>query len=361
MKVAIVLSHASFVTINIAKSLEKVGLDTWIVASKKARFDYRGSKITWETYEKTILLPSILDNALLRQYAPFPLIPNLLETVEKLDVDIVNVHEYISPPTWLLSLRKGKWKTVLMQHGYGASHTRLPVRDRIYEFLARILLVRHIDGAVAEGLKAQDFLRGLGAKNVVPVPLPIDDGLFQVTRPYEEREPVVLFVGKADTGRRLHLLLRAMVEVRHSFKDARLMIIGDKGDLTHVVGRLDWVECLGPVPHHEMPRYYNLARVYADSVLREAGCGSSLEEALACGSPVVTTSESDFSFVWRDGSVGYVAKPDPRSLAKAIMECLRNGAELHAKCRETAVREFSHLSVGRRYLRLFEGLLHPTH
>jgi glycosyltransferase involved in cell wall biosynthesis len=360
MKAAIVLSHASFVTVNIARSLEKVGVDTWIVASRKARFDYRESRIKWETHRKTLLLPSILDNAVLRQYAPFPFIPSLVKTVEELNADIVNVHEYVSPPAWLLSRKRGKWKIVLTQHGYGLSQTRLPTRDRVYQFLARRVLMERIEGPVGIGLKSQAFLRKLGAKNAVVIPLPIDVELFDVTLPYEEREPLVLFVGKADTGRRLHLLLQAMVQVRQKFGSARLVVIGDKGDLSPLIGRIGWVEYLGPVPHHEMSKYYNRARVYADSVLREAGCGSSVEEALACGTPVVGTTEADFPFVWEDGSVGYLAKPEPGSLAKAIIYCLHNATELHARCRATALREFSHLSVGRRYLRLFEHLLSPT-
>ena len=357
MKVALVASHASFVTVNIARSLEKVGVDTWIVSSKKARLDYRRSKVEWETYEKTILLPSILDNNVLREYAPFPFIPNLSQTVEKLDLDIVNVHQYLSRPTWVLSRRKGKWKTVLTQHGYGVSQTRLPIRDRIYELLARRFLVKHIDGSVALGLKAKSFLQNLGSKNIVTVPLPIDDNLFDLSIPYEEREPIVLYIGKADTGRRLHLLLQAMIEVRRKFNTAELMVIGDRGNLTPLIEQLDWAQYVGPVPHYMMPRYYNLARVYADSVLREAGCGSTLEEALACGTPVVATAESDFPFVWGNGSVGYVVNPDALSLAKAVMKTLDNGAKMHARCRSTAQREFSYVSVGRRYLELFEELL----
>jgi glycosyltransferase involved in cell wall biosynthesis len=362
MKAALVPTHASFVTVNIARSLEKVGIDTWIVASKKARFDYRRSRIKWEIYGKTLLLPSILDNPILRQYAPFPLIPGLSEAVMKLDVDIVNTHEYVSPATWSLSRRKRrKWKVVLMQHGWGISETRLPIRDRIYQFLASKALIKHIDGSVAEGLKVEAFLRRLGARNIVTIPLPIDDNLFDLTTPYEQREPIVLFVGRADSGRRLHLLLQAMVEVRRIFKDAKLMVVGDNGDLSSLIEKLDWVEYTGPVSHYDMPRYYNVARVYADTVLREAGCGSTLEEALACGTPVVATEESDFAFPWRNGGVGYVVKPDSRSLAKAIIETLDNGAELHRECRNTAVREFSHLSVGKRYLSFFEQLLEIDH
>jgi glycosyltransferase involved in cell wall biosynthesis len=360
MKAAIVASHSSLVEISIAKTLERVGVDTWIVASDKARYEYRGSRIDWESHEKRLALPSILDNRLLRQWAPFPFIPNLSKTIRKLDADIVNVNEYNSLPTWVLSRGKRNWKTVLLQHGYGISQTRLPIRDTIYQSLARGTLMRHIDGFAALGLKARDFLQGLGAKNVAVIPVPIDDRHFDVTLPYEEREPIVLFVGKVDTSRRLQLLLHAMVEVRRKFTNTRLMVIGDKGDLSPAVARMDWVQYLGPVPHHEMPRYYNLAKVYADSVLREAGCGSTLEEALACGTPIVTTTESDFPFVWTDGSIGYVAKPDPRSLAKAIIESIRNDSKLHTRCRETAEREFSHLSVGRRYLRLFEQLLRDT-
>ena len=185
MRVGIICPYASFVEVNMARAFEKLGLETWIVKSHKRRFDYRQSKVKFETFDRTIEIPSILDHALLGQYAPFPIMPHLRATTKKLRVDIVNVSEYTSPPTWALSLRKGHWKTVLTQHGYGVRRT---FRDKMYMFLARKVMIRHLDGVVGLGARAQSFLQELSAANVRVIPNPIDTDAFCPRTPYNERE-----------------------------------------------------------------------------------------------------------------------------------------------------------------------------
>jgi glycosyltransferase involved in cell wall biosynthesis len=280
--------------------------------------------------------------------------PHLLNTIGKLDVNIVNVSEYVSPPTWLLSILKGKWKTVLTQHGYGKRQT---ARDQIYEYLTRKFLIARIDGFVGIGLRARQLLERLGARGVAVIPNPIDDTLFRYILPYHKREDLVLYVGKADTRRGLHLVLKAMENVRQKIEKAKLLIIGEEGNLSEQIRGRSWVRYLGPKPHLEMARYYNLAKVFVSAVPGEAGCGCALEEALACGTPVVGTTHLDFPFVWRDEEVGYMVNPDQTSLAEGIIKILQDGTRLHDRCRETAIREFGHLSVGRRYSKVFERVL----
>ncbi len=354
MKVAVVCTYASFVEVNVAEAFERVGIDAWIVRSAKPRVDYRGSRVIFESYGKTVELPSVLNNRLLGGYAPFPIVPNLVEAVKKLDVGIANVSENVSPETWLLSQRKGKCKIVLTQHAHGGHRG---VRDRIYDYLAPKLLIHRLDGFVGIGLRAKRFLESLGARNVNVIPNPIDDSLFKPISSYESRENVILFVGKVSRWRGLHLLLRAMREVRKRIDDAKLMIIGDAGDLSNYVARDKWIRYLGPRAHLEMPQYYNLARVFANPIAGEAGCGCASEEALACGTPVVGSTYLDFPFSWRNGEIGYLVKPDSNSFAEGIIQALRNGSELHRECRKIALREFSRESVGTRYLEVFEHLL----
>jgi glycosyltransferase involved in cell wall biosynthesis len=295
-----------------------------------------------------------MDSRFLGNYAPFPIVPNLTRTIGRLGVDIVSVSEYTSLPTWLFSMHKGGWKTVLTQHGYGRHHT---FRDHIYDYLTRKLLARRVDGFVAIGMRARRFLEELGARNVTVIPNPIDDTLFKPLLPYHERDNSVLFVGRADTRRRLHVVLNAIRDVRRRITNAKLLVIGDKGDMSSRLPRDGCMEYLGPKPHLDMPRYYNLARVFVSAVRGEAGCGCALEEALACGTPVIGTTDLDFPFPWKDGKVGYVVEPNQTGLARGIVQALQDGARLHGNCRDVAVKEFSRTSVGRRYSQVFEDVL----
>ena len=354
MRVAIISPYVSFVEVNMAAALEKHGIDCWIITSEKPRFDYRRSAIAFETWSKTIELPSVLDNRLLGNYAPFPILPNLSTIVRRLNVDIVNTSEYPSFPTWLLSIVKKGWKTVLTQHGLGIRHT---FRDLVYEYGAQKLLISRIDAFAALGLRGREFLERLGARDVAVIPNPIDETVFRPVSPYEDREDLVLFVGRVDTRRRLDLLLNAMREVKQQIATAKLLVIGDEGNLSMRLPRDDWLKYLGPRSHLEMPRYYNLAKVLVDPVRGEAGCGCAVEESLACGTPIVGTTDLDFPFDWRDGEVGYLVEPNKADLTMAIIQALENGTKLHANCRELGVREFGLSSVGAKYSQVFEHVL----
>lgn len=354
MRVAQVLPYSSFVEVNMCRAFERVGIDAWIVTSDKPHFRYRRTGIKFEKYHKTIELPCLEEHIFLKGYAPSPIIPNLLRTVENLNVDIVIVHEHIAITTWLLTAFKKRWKTILTEHGNEASWTRK--RDKIYTYLAKKILVPRIDGFVAIALRTKRFLESIGARNVSIIPNPVDCSLFKPYVSYEDRENIVLYVGAIDTRRGLHILLKAMRKV----KGAQLWVIGGKGNLSHLIERKkDRVKNLGAIPHIEMPKYYNLAKVFVHPYPFKgvAGCGCALSEALACGTPIVGTEQLDFPFIWRDGEIGYLARTDPISLAEAIVKTLNYGNELHRNCRRIALREFSHESVGKRYLEVFKQIL----
>jgi glycosyltransferase involved in cell wall biosynthesis len=356
MRVAVALPYASFVEVNMCKAFEKVGMNCWFITSSRQRFDQRGTGIRFEGFAKTLELPCLVDNSILMQYCPFPLMPNLVNTVRDLNVDIVSVSEHISPTTWLLSLLKDGWKTILTEHG----HAWDSVRDRMYNFSARELLVPRIDGFTGIGLKAAHFLETLGARQVSIIPNPIDCELFNTSLRYEDRHNIVLYVGKVDSSRGLDFLLRAMKIVKKQIRDVKMWIIGAHGNLSPYVKTDSLFSYIGTKSHLEMPLYYNQAKVFVDPCpsYKRAGCGCALSEALACGTPVVGTEHLDFPFVWNDGKVGFVArKIAPSSLATAIINTLENGDRMQANCRKFAVKEFGYENVGEKYLELFKQVL----
>ena len=352
LKVAVVLPYNSFVEVNMCKAFEKAGIDCWFITSDRERLDYRGTGTKFEKYAKTLQLPTVLDNGLLMQYAPFPITPKLVDTVRSLSVDVVNVSEHISPATWLFSIYKKGWKTVLTQHG----EVYKKPRDRVYNLLTKRALIPRLDGFVGIALKTKAFLEKIGAQNVKVIPNPIDCDLFKPEIEYEKRENIVLFVGRADTWRKLDLLLRAMKIVKHKMKEALLWIIGAEGNLSPYLRRTHDIKYLGIKAHIEMPKYCNLAKVFVNPPWG-AGCGCATSEALSCGTPIVGTKNLDFPFNWRNGECGYLVDENPRSLADAIVEAFLKGNEMSGKCRELALKQFSYESVGGRYLEVFEQVL----
>jgi glycosyltransferase involved in cell wall biosynthesis len=352
MRVAVVVPYASFVEVNMCKAFEKMGIDSWLVKSNLQRFQYRGSGVAFEEYPKTIQLPTVLDNAISEGYAPFPIMPTLQNTIQRLNVDVLSVSEHVSMPSWMFSLRKGGRKVVLTEHANTWRSTK--DKAKIHHFLARTLFVPRFDGFVAIGLKAKRFLENLGARNVEVIPDPVDCELFKQNVAYDRRAKIILYAGKVDTSRRLELLLKAMKQVRREIEGAMLWIVGSAGNLSEYVRQNRQIKYLGPRPHYEMVKYYNLARVFVNPIYGEAGCGCASEEALACGTPLVGTTDLDFPFIWRDSQVGYLVHADEKSIAQGIVRAIHTGNEMHKRARPLALREFSFDAVGKRYLSVFQ-------
>jgi glycosyltransferase involved in cell wall biosynthesis len=115
------------------------------------------------------------------------------------------------------------------------------------------------------------------------------------------------------------------------------------------------VRFLGWVPEADLPGLYRLARVAVCPSLIE-GFGLPALEAMACGTPVITSNTSSFPEVVGDAGL-QVDPQDPNALAAALKEVLQNEQrrqEMSAAGRERAA-EFTWLKAAQRVSEIFEG------
>ena len=168
------------------------------------------------------------------------------------------------------------------------------------------------------------------AKDVTVVPLGIDLSRFyprDVTdlrrRLGLEGVPVLLYVGFCTPRKGLDYLAKAMPMLP---ADVRLLLIG-RWETSYrnkfyraLESAQDRVIEVGYVPDKELPRYYALADLFVFPTLLE-GFGLPLAEALACGTPIVTTGAGSSPEVVGPG--GHIVPPrDPVALAEAINRLL---------------------------------------
>ncbi len=133
---------------------------------------------------------------------------------------------------------------------------------------------------------------GLPDRNVSVVP-PGIDGRFS---PAGERSPtpLVVAVGRLMPSKRFEDLVDAMVEVRHSLPDVRLVIVGDGYERPSLEERISghgagsWIRLAGRVSDEELLDLYRRAWLVASASVAE-GWGMTLTEAAACGTPAVAT------------------------------------------------------------------------
>jgi len=140
---------------------------------------------------------------------------------------------------------------------------------------------------------------------------PGPDEMERVRERYQLRGRFVLFAGNVKPHKNLERLIRAFARVRgqEGNEDLRLVLIGDDvsryGSLRRTVeeaGLRQDVRFFGFVPHGTLAALYRMAAVFAFPSLYE-GFGLPPLEAMACGTPVVTSRISSLPEVVGDGAL----------------------------------------------------------
>lgn len=172
-----------------------------------------------------------------------------------------------------------------------------------------------------------------------------------------EDENVVLYVGLLEERKGIDDLITAISEV----DETHLLIAGygplrEKLEAQAEAEAQDSVTFLGNVPNQELPNYYAIADVFVLPSRKEPW-GLVLNEAMACGTPVVTTNVSGaVSNLVLDEETGLVVPPDdPFELATAIRRILFD-EELAERLREGGLRA-SDEYVPERYAELIHEII----
>lgn len=173
-------------------------------------------------------------------------------------------------------------------------------------------------------------------------------------------ERFLLYVGTLEPRKNLTTLLEAFAEVARR-TDATLLIGGGKGWLyTPIFERLaalglrDRVRVVGYIDEEELPLWYAAATVFVFPSIYE-GFGMPPLEAMACGTPVVTSNTSSLPEVV--GDAGIMVDPhDAAALAAALAQLL-NDADLRADLRTRGLQRaarFTWNTTAERTLRAYE-------
>lgn len=249
-----------------------------------------------------------------------------------LDADVYHLH---FPYPWgeLGCLLTNKSRLVVTYHSD-------IVRQKMLGFLYRPFALRLLNRADAvlatspQYLESSALLAKFRSKTSV-VTLGVDTAKFdfapaaEVARVREEcGTPLVLFVGVLRYYKGLQYLVEAMQEVR-----GHLLIVG-AGPLREALlarirsaGLQKRITLLDAVEDALLPAIYKAADVYVlPACERSEALGLSLMEAMAAGTPVISTElGTGTSYVNQDGVTGIVVPArDPRALAVAINRITQN-------------------------------------
>jgi len=190
-----------------------------------------------------------------------------------------------------------------------------------------------------------------------------------------EGQPVIAYLGTLDQARCLHHLLDALLLVRSSVPEARLLLIGGSPTSSDVpqllayaasLGLVDVVHVTGWLPSDQAWEYLLGADAAVSYVPRgklyDVSSPTKLLEYLALGMPCVANDIPDQAHVLTASQAGWLVESNAKAMAQALVEIL--GDTSAARARAQAGPDYINTSrsyralgavLAQRYLSLFAG------
>lgn len=151
------------------------------------------------------------------------------------------------------------------------------------------------------------------------------------------QEPLILFIGRLEARKGLHILCQAIPSVLRSIPEAKFVLVGKDTDTAPSEGSFkqhileeaqihhfkDNVTFIDFLPENELIQLYSACDLFVFPSLHES-FGLPIIEAMACGRPVVATSTGIVPELEPYGLSGLKVVPigDTEKLAQAIIEML---------------------------------------
>jgi glycosyltransferase involved in cell wall biosynthesis len=198
------------------------------------------------------------------------------------------------------------------------------------------------------------------------VPNPIDSKLFVPLNVNGGRN-VVLYTGRLEFRKGVHVLIRAVPMVLERYPDARFIFVGDDcGMKDYILKKVNEfnmggsVELISRVPRSELVQYYQHSSVCVAPSLWENHPYAVLE-AMACGKPVVATRVGGVPEIISNENNGILVEPGSViGLSKAIIKLLLDhelATRIGNSARKTIEQRYTTESVARKTTSIYEGLL----
>lgn len=255
---------------------------------------------------------------------------------------ILSVHNSLSPGFEELGVLKRRIRVQGMRIFYPAADALVCVSAGVADDFARYVSLP------PEKLDVI-YNPALSARQLAPVSAPPPHPWLESRQP-----PVILGVGRLTRQKDFPTLIRAFAQVA-SQRDCRLLILGEGQErqglerMIQTLGLSDRIALPGFV--EDPLGYMRRAGLFVLSSAWE-GFGLVLVEAMACGTPVVSTDcPSGPREILLDGSLGaLVPVSDPQALATAMVQALDAPVEPRRLRRRAA--DFSSDRAAEKYLRL---------
>lgn len=183
-----------------------------------------------------------------------------------------------------------------------------------------------------------------------------------------ERDKIILAVGRMVSKKGFIYLVRAFPEILKKVLEVKLVLVGDGQETERLKREVEKLGIRGKVifpgmiSYNDLSKYYNLADVFVmPSIKDEKGnidaSPVSMMEAMAVGTPVVTTRFGGNKDLIKPGITGYLVKEkNSEEIAEAVVMLLKKKLANGVKktVRETATENFSADVISKKYTKCFQ-------
>ncbi|MBI5555107.1 MAG: glycosyltransferase family 4 protein [Elusimicrobia bacterium] len=185
----------------------------------------------------------------------------------------------------------------------------------------------------------------------------------EVLHKYRIEKPYILFVGTMDPRKNLVRLIKAFQNVKRQKNDLKLVIVGNKGELFSI--ELDKmvdsgdIILTGYIGEEELVYLYNGASIFTFPSLYE-GFGLPILEAMACGTPVITSNV--YSMPEVAGEAAILVNPESTDEISAAINRLLQDEPFRKSLIEKGlrrVREFTWEKTAQSTLAVYKEVMGP--
>jgi glycosyltransferase involved in cell wall biosynthesis len=158
----------------------------------------------------------------------------------------------------------------------------------------------------------------------------IDRDLFFSTKPFDERNNVIGYVGRLTESKGIMNFVGSIPLLIQRFKDLRFVIIGEGVLQARITEELErenvssYVTCTGWVPHEALPRYLNDLKILVFPSYSE-GLPGVVQEAMSCGVIVLATNVGAIPDLINEGESGFILEDNtPGGISENISHIIEN-------------------------------------
>jgi len=303
-----------------------------------------------------------------------PIMPSLYKNLKRKEYDIIISSEDYQFTTLHLVLISFKLKSSIGifqgAYDYLATDTYLNILWKLYDLVFGTIIRKKTDFVIAKTNEAKKYMENKKYTNVQAIPVGLNSNLFQPKRKLFKKKlnidaPLILYVGNDNISKNLKTLIDSF-SIVHNKYDSRLLLISyheissELSDYIKEKGIKDKVITLNKIENKKMPYIYSSADVFVLPSKKEI-FGMVVLEAMACGTPVISTPVPAAKDIIKDGTNGIIVPvSDSEKLAESILSVITNEETrelLGENARKSIEQKYDWDYICKQYIKVFNDVL----